>query len=475
MLNQTMIKKIVITFSALHIIFIAVSQDILPNENQLMSNSKNDTVSLLQAFTSGRFAGHFRYFFMATDNKKGLTDYYANAAGGEIKYEILKFHNFKFAIAGSYIINIGSSNLSKPDTLTGQNNRYEIGLFDITAPSKKRDLILLQEFNVGYQFKNSFIRIGRQLINGAFINLQDGRMRPTAVNGIWAELNAIKKLHIQLGWVWAISPRSTTSWYKPGESIGVFSTGVNPDGSKSGYYNNVKSNGIALIQVDIAIAQNIKIKAENMFVENIFNTSMFQMDYSIPLKNGRLLFFSMQTVQQFAMNDGGNSDQAKTYFAKGTNALTFGTRLGWKNKKWEIALNYNRITSLSRYLSPREWGLEPFLTNLPRERNEGLGDVHAFMGKLTYDMPKQRIKTVLAAGYYKLPGVKNYALNKYGLPSYTQINADIRYTFAHMLKGLDAQFLVVWKSKDGETYNNNKFVINKVDMLQYNFVLNYHF
>jgi hypothetical protein len=43
-----------------------------------------DTSSLLYAFKSGRVNGHFRYFFMATDNAKTLTDFYANAVGGGI-------------------------------------------------------------------------------------------------------------------------------------------------------------------------------------------------------------------------------------------------------------------------------------------------------------------------------------------------------------------------------------------------------
>ena len=97
------------------------------------------------------------------------------------------------------------------------------------------------------------------------------------------------------------------------------------------------------------------------------------------------------------------------------------------------------------------------------------------MAKVNYNIPKARIKTSLAAGYYNLPDVKDYRLNKYGLPSYTQVNADIRYSFAGMLKGLDAQLLFVGKLNNGETYNNNKFIINKVNMVLYNFVLNYHF
>lgn len=81
----------------------------------------------------------------------------------------------------------------------------------------------------------------------------------------------------------------------------------------------------------------------------------------------------------------------------------------------------------------------------------------------------------MAVGYYHLPDVKNYKLNKYGLPSYYQLNGDIRYSFTGLLKGLEAQLLVSGKINDGETYNNQRYTFNKVNMVQYNFVLNYYF
>ena len=64
--------------------------------------------------------------------------------------------------------------------------------------------------------------------------------------------------------------------------------------------------------------------------------------------------------------------------------------MGWKNNRWETTLNYNRITTHGRYLMPREWGRDPFFTFFPRERNEGLGDVHAIVGKLNYKIPALR-------------------------------------------------------------------------------------
>ena len=438
-------------------------------------NTTSDSTSLLHAFKTGSFHGHFRYFFMSTQNQQGLTDYYANAAGGGIRFETAKFHGFQMAVSGFYIFNIGSSDFTKPDSATGQYNRYETALFDVTDPANKKDLDRLEEFYLKYNYKNSSIVFGRQLINTPFINLQDGRMRPTGVEGIWAEVNEIKKTKIEGGWLFAISPRATVKWYDVGKSIGVYTGGVNVDGTKSLYANNIESKGVVVLGITTNINKNIKLQGWNMFTQNVFNTTLLQADINFAPKDGANFFAAAQFVRQDAVNDGGNVNPSKTYFTKGQKSITFGGKFGWKNKRWETSINYNRITSDGRYLVPREWGREPFFTFMPRERNDGFGNVHAIMAKVNYNIPKARVKTSLAAGYYKLPNVKNYRLNKYGLPSYTQVNADVRYSFVGMMKGLETQLLIVGKIGDGETYNNKKFEFNKVDMLTYNFVLNYHF
>ena len=435
----------------------------------------SDSTSLLHAFKSGTFHGHLRYFFMATDNQDALTDYYANAVGGGLRFETAKFYGFQLAVSGFYIFNIQSSDFTKPDTSTGQFNRYEIALFDVENPTNKKDLDRLEELYLKYNFRKSSITFGRQLINTPFINLQDGRMRPTGVEGAMFEFNEIKHTKIEGGFLYAFSPRGTVKWYSTGKSIGIYPTGLNPDGSKSGYNDNIKSKGVALIGITTALTEKFKLQVWDFFTENVFNTAMIQLDYSATQNNKSVLFASTQLIKQDAINDGGNKDQLKSYYQKGSRSLSIGAKAGWKNKRWETSVNYNRITAHGRYLIPREWGREPFFTFLPRERNDGLGDVHAIVGKMNYNFLKARLKTSLAAGYYKLPDVKNYSLNKYGLPSYTQVNADIRYTFAKTLKGLEAQLLIAGKVNNGETYNNNRYIINKVNLMQYNFVLNFHF
>ena len=123
---------------------------------------------------------------------------------------------------------------------------------------------------------------------------------------------------------------------------------------------------------------------------------------------------------------------------------------------------------------PREWGHDPFYTFMPRERNEGFGDVTALTINTTFKSPK-RLKLELGAGYFELPDVKNFVLNKYGIPSYSQLNADVMYRFARHLKGLEAHFLYVRKERIGNDYGNERYVINKVNMNHVNLILNYAF
>jgi hypothetical protein len=446
-----------------------------PDLWEVKQKQVDDTASLLHAFKSGQMHGHFRYFFMATDNKAGLSDYYANAVGGGIKFETAPFRGFQFGVSGFFIFNIGSSDLSKPDPATNQLSKYELALFDVETPANKTDIDRLEELYLKYTWKQSHITFGKQLINTPFINLQDGRMRPTEAGGLYGEINDIKNTVIEAGYLYEISPRGTVKWYKVAETPGVYPQGVNPDGTRSGYAGNLKSKGIGILGITHKFRPNLSIKTNNVFAENIFNSLLFQADYFFLLKDKNKLIAGFQFIRQDALKNGGNEDQTKTYFSKGGKSQTFGAKWGWEGNRWQTSLNYNRITAHGRYLMPREWGREPFFTFLPRERNEGLGNVHAYVLKAGYTNPLLRLKTQAGIGYFDLPEAANSTLNKYGIPSYTQFNFDIQHEFEGLLKGLEGQLLFVYKGKSGNSFGNEKYEFNKVNMSSWNLILNYHF
>jgi hypothetical protein len=438
------------------------------------STIKEDTTGILYSFQNGTVSGHFRYFFMATDNTETLSDYYAHAVGGGLKYETSPFHHFKAGISGFFVYNAGSSDLSKEDAQTHQLNRYEIGLFDIEDPHNKNDIDRLEELYLRYDSKKTHVTLGKQLINTPFINQQDSRMRPTEVGGVYGDITLRQKWKVEGGWLYQVSPRSTVKWYPVAQSIGINSQGVNRDGTAGHYKGNLASKGIGLLGITYKPAAGVQLKAFEQFADNLFTTSLVQAEFERPT-GGKTFLAALQYIRQDVLNDGGNVDISRTYFDPSNKVEIFGARIGLKKAGWQATLNYTRIGKGGRFTMPREWGTEPFFTYLSRERNEGTGDVHAVMGMLKANLLKDQLKLEAGYGHYYVPKVENAALNKYGIPSYQHIKILADYEFHRTLKGFNLALLWVHKELLGNAETNLKYVLNKVNMTSYNLILNYHF
>lgn len=436
---------------------------------------KKDTTPILNAFRKGKIEGHFRSFYMRTNNDEPLTDYYALAFGGGLKYQTGSFKGFQFGIGGSFAFNLTSSDLTIPDPTTRIMNRYEIGLFDQTNPSNKKDLQRLEDLYAKYNFRKSSVKYGKQNIKTPFINPQDGRMNSTVVQGAWIEVNELKKTKIEIGWLSHISPRSTVKWYDGASSIGIYPSGVAINGIKSDYKDQLDSKGIAIAGVTYSLNEQIKLRMWDHWVENIFNTAFLQVDGEFSMEGNRKIIAGAQYIHQQAVSDGGNADPAKTYFDPSQKVNIYGVRAGLELKEATIRLNYSRITNEGRFLFPREWGREPLFTFLPRERNEGLGDVNAISVNFFKSYFRQKLKAEISAGYYELPDVKDTRLNKYGLPSYYQFNLDLKYSFSNFLDGLSAELLYLYKMRNGNIYEDLRYVIHKTEMQQINIIINYNF
>lgn len=409
---------------------------------------------------------------MATDNARQLQDYYALAAGGGLNYQTAAFHGFRFGLGGIFQYNL-ASNLEKHDSTTNASNRYEIGLFDITDPANRKNLDRLEDLWLRYEWKKSQITLGQQIVQTPFINPQDGRMRPTMVSGLWAEINRVKHTKIEGGWLWSVSPRSTVKWYSVGHSIGIYPKGLNPDGTSSGYPENLESKGIGLLGITREVGSRMRVQLWNQYVDNIFNTALIQTDFTHPLRNGHKILLGLQWTHQNALSAGGHEDQTRTYFPKGARSNVISAQAGWQRNGWQALAAWTHTTADGRFLNPREWGREPFYTFMTRERIEGSGDVNAVTARVNWQPAGNKWRFEAAYGRFYLPDIKNISLNKYGFPAYEQFNFDVRYAFGGALKGLRAQFLYVYKGRLGAVYGNDKYVINKVDVGLFNLILNY--
>lgn len=432
-----------------------------------------DSVCLQDCFLKAHWEAHSRSFFMSTINEGNLKDDYALATGAGIGLLTQPIYGFQIGVSGFFIYNLHSSDLHVPDSITGQMNRYELGLFDIENPKNKHDLDRLEDLYLKYNFSKSAITVGKMHINTPFINLQDGRMRPTIVEGAWLNIHESEKFGINGGWIWDVSPRSTVRWFSLGESMGVNPMGVNTDGSRSDYKEHIHTSGMAIANVYYNPTKKLKINLWNSYLDNVMNSALIELNTYQKLNETQQVYQGLIFMHQNAINHGGNADQRKTYINSGAQSNIISAQFGIRGKRNNTSVNYTHITGDGRYLMPREWGKDPFYTFLPRERNEGFGNVHAIVIKTSQSMFQNKFKTGIGYGYYLLPDVKNYRLNKYGLPSYHQLNIDASYNFEKFLKGMEIRFLAVYKLNQGETYNNPKYIYNKVNVLNLNLIIDF--
>lgn len=466
-------------YSFAYVVFLFLA--FAPLKAQNPDKPKKDSSSIAQILRKGKFEGFSRSFFMSTVNEGALKDFTALGTnlGGYYVSPIWKGIQIKFG--GSFIFNLAGTDLTEVDSLTGRPSRYEIGLYDLQNPERKWDLGKMEQMQIKYHYRKSSVTLGRQILKTAFINPQDGRIRPTFVEGIWFDINELKKIQFQAGYIWGISPRSIIGWYNIGESIGFYPEGRNPDGKPSGYVGNTKSSAVILGSARFKnknekLGSSIDIQLWEQLALNVNNSMMLQADWTKKINDSGLkLKLGLQGIFQNPVANGGNVIDSMRFHPLDQKTWIVGAQAGFEAKKWAFDINYNRIFGSGRFLSPREWGREPLYTFLPRERLEGAGNVHGFSANLTYKIPKIGILVRAAYGHYLLPDVKEAVLNKYAMPSFGHAQLWLEQKFFNRAEGLSIKMLYLYKLAAAETYNNPNFIYNKVNLHHLDIILDYRF
>lgn len=436
------------------------------------SDTLRQGAPLPEVLRNGALEGRFRLFLMGTLNDGAPTDYHAQAFGGSLGYASQRWHGLQLRIAGGYTFDLWSADLTRPDPVTGQPNRYEIGLFDVTNPRRDNQLAYVQLFQLNHRSRDerTAIVVGRQELATPFINPQDGRMHPGLVEGAWAARKSASGLRIEGGLIYRVSPRSTANWYSIEQSIGLYQSGLGIDGRPSRYPGNITSPGIAMAGAAVPLKPKVTVTGWNMLVANVFNAAMLQVE-----RGGRedRWMAGAMAIRQDRVMHGGNRWDSLAYFQTGS-SMAFSARARMNLGRFRWQANYTRITGQGRYLMPREWGRDPFYTFLPRERNEGYGDVHAATLNLIW-RTRSGWRIQADAGQYRLPPVSNARLNKYAFPAYQQYDVNVQYQFKGGWKGLAAQFIYLVKLPMPGAIYTTRQAVNKVDMHHAELIVNYAF
>lgn len=436
-----------------------------------MAQERKDSSSLAYALNKGsKVELNLRWYDMYTNNQGRLSDYHTITFSGTLKYTTGSIKGFRFSVGGHFTSVVTSPDLSIPDPYTGLRNRYELALMDMENPANRKIMDRLETLSLQYERKGFSATLGKQNLQTPLLHPQDGATRPTAVDGLILEYKKPKWSGI-MGWIYGVSPRGSLRWHSVGRSIGVYPTGQNTVGTKSGYAGHLPNSGLGLLGIRYTLRPKWTVQFWDYYVANIFQTAMLQTDWSWPITKKVSGVGGLQYFRQQALGDGGNADLVKTYYDPSKRSGALSARLGLSTEKNKLYLNYTRIGKQGRFLFPREWGRDAFYTFIKRERNEGAGDLDAFVVNGIRDWNK-RLRTELGYGYVDMPDINDHVLNKFAMPSYHQMIADINYTFGGFFKNLTGEFIYTYKLAAVGNLSE-KQIFNKVNMHHINLILNY--
>lgn len=420
----------------------------------------------------GSFEFHARSFFMHTDNKGDLLNYNALAAGAGIGYFSPSWKGFHIGFSGFFVFQLTEHNIYREDPQTGSVNRYELLLFDMNDFNNRGDLDRLEELYIDYEYKNLNITLGRQIFNSPFLNEQDNRMRANLFSGLSARYKT-GNWKFTGAFFDRVTIRGTVEWYTMEESYGVYPFGRNPFGTPSRYKENVETLGIGVGGVHF---KNDKrhFQLWNYYNENVFNMAFGQHEEVFTTKFIDVLA-GVQGFYQSALNNGGNENPEMAYILPDESTFGAGAQLGLQTHVHTLTANYLQISKQGRFLFPREWGREQFFASLPRERFEGSGGVTSLTMKYEIEPTKTNWKLELGASKVDHAELTDYENNKYGIPSYYHFMAGAEYEFKGYFEGLDLRFFAVHKKAQNANTVADDFRINRVDLWNFNVIVDYRF
>lgn len=443
--------------------FLAVSS--LSQQSDTVLYDK-EPMSIAQFFSQGKTFGGIRSFTMTTLNHQDLSDYYASAIGASLHYETARYKGFLLGINGVFIYRLFSNDLYQIDPVVGKFSSYERQLFDLEHSGNYSDLDRLEELYIDYEWKTLNVQLGKMEIHSPLVNLHDGRMKPKVFQGIQFNYTAKDHYYFHGSWLTKSSPRSTTHWYAISDAIGIYSNGCLPDGSDAIYHHHIESAGLGILGVEMENKRGWKGYLWEYYLDNIVNTTILK--YNLHKDTG--FYGGVMGMVQLPVGNGGSDDSEHLFYLPNTQTYAVSGMLGYTQIGYSGEIAGTWISNHGRFTFPREFGVDPFYTFISRSQLEGFGDALAW-----------RITTGKTIKNWDLKlhwvGVKTsseFALNKYGIPSYWQLNTDINWSPSIKLTGLSMRFLYVYRG----AFSNEISAIqrfNKSDFHQFNFILNYTF
>ncbi|WP_306643800.1 hypothetical protein [Sanyastnella coralliicola] len=445
------------------------------DHHQANDTTRQEITCVKDFVSQGTTHGHIRNFFMHTVNEGSLRDYWANASGGSLTFYSAEWKGFMFGIQGIFTYNTFSSDLNRTDDATGKAAKWEKELFDINRPEETKDLDRLEELFIQYANDEFYIRVGKIDINhGPLLLRRDGRMKPFVYRGLWSKWVVNEKTELYLGWIDGVSPRGMTEWYSLNEAIGIANNGFQYDGSEAFYHEEGQTKGMAIAGIEWQ-SSLIKWQVWNHHLHRITNISWGQADLS---------YHNWEVGVQYAFQTAASRQRAldsnHRYYQPHEQAHVFCLQIGRHSTKEELFLSAAALASLDqgRFLYPKELGRENFYVSQPRAFIDGYGDAKVYQVRLEWK-PKgfvlRRFAVDLRFSRFELAATDDYAMNKYGSPSFFQSTSSISYRPSNCFNGMRITLLHVGRITERSAQLSEEQVFYNTNLSHLNLIVNLDF
>lgn len=387
-----------------------------------------DTFSLHRLLADGTLSAHVRQFGMFTDNARGLSDYFAIAAGASMVYRTRPWRGFQVSFGGEFVTDIASSDFSLPDPVTGSYDRYNIGLYEVLELNHKTSLARISTLNLRYAPSQRLQVVwGKQFINTPLVNPQDGRMNISIFEGLHAIVRPAKWIRAEGSMLWAASPRSTNRWFNISNSIGIYSNGRRPDGQLYDYRGKIPSKNLFIAQ--IGTDQFGKSNLYLYDLPGVMRVLWLQSEHNWAIKTDTAKVGLILMTQRALPT---SVEYANVFVPQDMRTQAYSLMMAWKSGPLRLQAAHTRIADGGQFIWPREWGRETFYTFMPRERNEGASNVRAYNLIAQWVALNKRWTATIGAGHYQLPDPNDHPRNKYGmLPTINTLSAVAMLLAAH--------------------------------------------
>ncbi len=421
------------------------------------SFNPNEANSFKEWFQKGYTSGLIRVNMMHTLRPTSRTYHAALAIGGRLYYHTSYWKGFQLGVGGLYTYNITSTNLDSEDYQF--TPKWERQLFDLENPSNKHDLDRLEELFVKYRFNDSYIKLGKMLLETPFVNPQDSRMKPSAFQGIWFDLNEGHRFEINGGLFNKVSPRATTEWVSIAKSIGLYDRFQSSD-TNSVIHKKIK---LFILGGHYKVNPNLIYHNWHYFVNQLSYVNFNQLEWT-----QNALKIGLQYVFQQGLDD----DMVFTDQLNNNYNQIISGQLKWISPKWQISYNTTLSLSDNPFIFPKEWGAEPFYTFISRHRIEELNGINSQAIKIDLQPFDQWNDLNLGIYGVRTSFEEENSINNIKRDSYfNQISLDIQAKFYKNWDNLSFRFLNTLLFANEEVIN--PFL--KEEILHSQLIVNYKF